>query len=83
MWLSKLKGNFAIDRAGLVGADGPTHHGVFDISYLRTIPHQIIAAPKDEQELRDMLFSAITTIRMLLLQFDILVAMPKVFLLLK
>ncbi|MCX8054898.1 MAG: 1-deoxy-D-xylulose-5-phosphate synthase [Ignavibacteria bacterium] len=57
--LQNLKVIFAIDRAGLVGADGPTHHGVFDISYLRTIPHQIIAAPKDEQELRDMLFSAI------------------------
>ncbi len=57
--LQNLKVIFAIDRAGLVGADGPTHHGVFDISYLRTIPNQIIAAPKDEQELRDLLFSAI------------------------
>ncbi|HOM05958.1 MAG TPA: 1-deoxy-D-xylulose-5-phosphate synthase, partial [Candidatus Kapabacteria bacterium] len=45
--LQNLKVIFAIDRAGLVGADGPTHHGVFDISYLRTIPNQIIAAPKD------------------------------------
>ncbi|MBU1100508.1 MAG: 1-deoxy-D-xylulose-5-phosphate synthase [Bacteroidetes bacterium] len=50
---------FAIDRAGLVGADGPTHHGAFDLSYLRLIPKMIIMAPKDEQELRDMLYSAI------------------------
>lgn len=57
--LQNLKVIFAIDRAGLVGADGPTHHGVFDITYLRSIPNQIIAAPKDEQELRDLLFSAI------------------------
>ncbi len=57
--LQNLKVVFAIDRAGVVGADGPTHHGVFDISYLRPIPRQIIAAPKDEQELRDMLYSAV------------------------
>lgn len=50
---------FAIDRAGLVGADGPTHHGTFDLSYLRMIPKMIIMAPKNEQELRDMLHSAI------------------------
>lgn len=57
--LQNLKVIFAIDRAGLVGADGPTHHGVFDLSFLRTIPNQIIAAPKDEQELRDLLYSAV------------------------
>ncbi len=57
--LQNLKVIFAIDRAGLVGADGPTHHGVFDISFLRSIPNQIIAAPKDEQELRNLLFSAV------------------------
>ncbi len=50
---------FAIDRAGLVGEDGATHHGVFDIAYLRIIPNMIIAAPKDEQELRNLLYSAV------------------------
>ena len=49
---------FALDRAGLVGADGHTHHGMFDLSYLRLIPNMIVMAPKDEQELRDMLFTA-------------------------
>ena len=49
---------FAMDRAGLVGADGPTHHGAFDISYLRLIPNMTIMVPKDEQELRDMLYTA-------------------------
>ncbi|MBX2992197.1 MAG: 1-deoxy-D-xylulose-5-phosphate synthase [Bacteroidetes bacterium] len=50
---------FALDRGGLVGADGPTHHGVFDLSYLRLIPEMVIMAPKDESELRDMLFTAV------------------------
>jgi 1-deoxy-D-xylulose-5-phosphate synthase len=50
---------FAIDRAGVVGADGPTHHGVFDIAYLRTIPNFQIAAPKDALELRAMLKKAL------------------------
>ena len=50
---------FAIDRAGIVGEDGATHHGVFDISYLRMIPNMIVMAPKDEQELRNMLYSAV------------------------
>ncbi len=57
--LQKLHVVFVMDRAGLVGADGPTHHGSFDISYLRYIPHIVIMAPKDEAELRDMLFTAI------------------------
>ncbi|MDH4227849.1 MAG: 1-deoxy-D-xylulose-5-phosphate synthase [Deltaproteobacteria bacterium] len=48
----------AMDRAGIVGADGPTHHGLFDVSYLRHIPNMIVAAPKDEAELRNMLWSA-------------------------
>ncbi|MFQ5798437.1 MAG: transketolase C-terminal domain-containing protein, partial [Bacteroidota bacterium] len=48
---------FAIDRAGLVGADGHTHHGVFDVAYLRCIPGMVIMAPKDESELRDMLYT--------------------------
>jgi 1-deoxy-D-xylulose-5-phosphate synthase len=50
---------FALDRAGLVGADGATHHGVMDLSYLRSIPNMVLMAPKDEQELRDMLYSAV------------------------
>jgi 1-deoxy-D-xylulose-5-phosphate synthase len=50
---------FALDRGGLVGADGPTHHGVFDLSYLRLIPDMVVMAPKDESELRDMLYTAI------------------------
>jgi len=50
---------FALDRAGLVGADGATHHGVLDIAYLRPVQNIVIMAPKDEQELRDMLFSAV------------------------
>jgi 1-deoxy-D-xylulose-5-phosphate synthase len=49
---------FALDRAGLVGADGPTHHGAFDLTYLRTVPGMVIMAPKDESELRDMLYTA-------------------------
>ena len=50
---------FALDRAGLVGADGPTHHGAFDLSYLRLIPGMVLMAPKDESELRDMLYTAV------------------------
>jgi 1-deoxy-D-xylulose-5-phosphate synthase len=50
---------FALDRGGLVGADGPTHHGVFDFSYLRPIPNIVLMAPKDENELRRMLKTAI------------------------
>jgi 1-deoxy-D-xylulose-5-phosphate synthase len=50
---------FALDRSGVVGADGPTHHGVLDIGYLRIIQGMVVMAPKDEQELRDMLYSAI------------------------
>jgi 1-deoxy-D-xylulose-5-phosphate synthase len=57
--LQKLHVVFVMDRAGLVGADGPTHHGVFDITYLRMIPGMVIMAPKDEAELRDMLFTAV------------------------
>ena len=50
---------FVLDRGGLVGEDGPTHHGCFDLSYLRFIPNMIVMAPKDENELRDMLWTAI------------------------
>ncbi|MCC6748614.1 MAG: 1-deoxy-D-xylulose-5-phosphate synthase [Deltaproteobacteria bacterium] len=56
--LQHLPVTFCMDRAGIVGADGPTHHGVFDISYLRMIPEMSLMAPKDEDELRHMLFTA-------------------------
>ncbi len=49
---------FCLDRAGLVGEDGATHHGVFDIAFLNCIPNLIIAAPKDAIELRNMMFTA-------------------------
>ena len=48
-----------IDRAGLVGDDGPTHHGVFDLSYLRLIPNMVVMSPKDENEFRMMIKTAI------------------------
>ncbi len=57
--LQKLHVVFVLDRSGLVGADGPTHHGVFDISYLCLIPGIVVMAPKDEAELRDMLYTAV------------------------
>jgi 1-deoxy-D-xylulose-5-phosphate synthase len=50
---------FAMDRGGIVGEDGPTHHGLFDISYLRSIPNMVVMAPKDENELRHMLATAV------------------------
>ncbi len=50
---------FVLDRGGLVGADGPTHHGAFDLTYLRLVPGMVVMAPKDETELRDMLLTAI------------------------
>lgn len=54
----KLNVMFAIDRAGLVGADGETHHGVFDIAYLRHLPNMTILMPKDENELQHMIYTA-------------------------
>ena len=57
--LQNLPVVFAIDRAGVVGSDGPTHHGVFDLSYLRSLPNMTIMAPKDENELQHMLQTAI------------------------
>ena len=56
--LQGLDVTLAIDRAGLVGQDGPTHHGTFDLSYLRCIPNMVIAAPSDENQCRQMLQSA-------------------------
>ncbi|KUG05008.1 1-deoxy-d-xylulose 5-phosphate synthase [hydrocarbon metagenome] len=58
--LQKLPVIFAIDRAGLVGEDGPTHHGVFDLAFLRNIPGMTIMAPADENELLDMFHTAFT-----------------------
>ena len=58
--LQELPVLFAIDRAGVVGSDGPTHHGVFDLSYLRQLPGLTVMAPKDENELQHMLFTALS-----------------------
>lgn len=55
---SESAGCFAIDRAGLVGADGPTHAGSFDLSYLRCIPNITVMTPADENECRQMLYTA-------------------------
>lgn len=57
--LQNLPVIFALDRAGLVGADGPTHHGVFDFAYLRSIPNMVIMAPKDENELQHAVKTAL------------------------
>lgn len=56
--IQKLPVVFCIDRAGVAGADGPTHHGLYDVAYLRTVPNMIISSPMNEQELRDMLYTA-------------------------
>ncbi|EDQ01847.1 1-deoxy-D-xylulose-5-phosphate synthase [Shewanella benthica] len=55
--LQKLPVLFAIDRGGIVGADGPTHQGAFDLSFMRTIPNMVIMAPSDENECRQMLYT--------------------------
>jgi len=57
--LQNLHVVMALDRGGLVGADGPTHHGVFDYSYMRSIPNMVVMAPKDENELQHMLKTAV------------------------
>ncbi len=56
--LQKLPVIFCLDRGGLVGEDGPTHHGVFDIAYMRTVPNIIVSAPMDEIELRNLMYTA-------------------------
>ena len=58
--LQSLPVIFAIDRAGIVGEDGPTHQGVFDLTYLRMIPNLVVMAPADENELQHMLYTAFT-----------------------
>jgi len=57
--LESLPVIFAVDRGGIVGEDGPTHHGLFDLSYLRSLPNMTVMAPKDENELRRMMVTAI------------------------
>ncbi len=57
--LQNLPVIFCMDRGGIVGEDGPTHHGTFDLSYLRIVPNMIVMAPKDEVELKDMLYTAV------------------------
>ena len=57
--LQKLKVVMCIDRAGLVGPDGPTHHGAFDLAYLRPIPNLVISAPFNEHELRNLMYTAV------------------------
>ena len=52
---------FCLDRGGLVGADGPTHHGAYDIAYMRCIPNMIVSAPMNEEELRNLMFTAVNT----------------------
>ncbi len=56
--IQKLPVVFCLDRAGLVGEDGPTHHGAYDIPYMRCIPHMIVSAPMNEEELRNLMFTA-------------------------
>jgi 1-deoxy-D-xylulose-5-phosphate synthase len=58
--IQKLPVVFCIDRAGFAGADGPTHHGLYDVPFMRAIPNMIISSPRNEQELRDMMFTAST-----------------------
>jgi 1-deoxy-D-xylulose-5-phosphate synthase len=56
--IQKLPVVFCLDRAGLVGDDGPTHHGVYDIAYMRCIPNMIVSSPMNEAELRDLMFTS-------------------------
>jgi len=57
--LQNLPVIFCLDRAGLVGEDGPTHHGLFDLAYLRSVPNMVVMAPRDENELQHMLYTAL------------------------
>ncbi len=57
--IERLRVVFAVDRGGIVGEDGPTHQGLFDLSYLRSLPNMVLMAPKDENELRQMLATAL------------------------
>lgn len=55
--LQQLPVIFCLDRAGFAGADGPTHHGAYDIAYMRCIPHMVVASPMDEEELRNLMYT--------------------------
>jgi 1-deoxy-D-xylulose-5-phosphate synthase len=57
--IQNLNVKFCLDRGGVAGGDGPTHHGLLDIAYLRGVPNLVLMAPKDEAELRDMLFTMV------------------------
>lgn len=59
--LQNLHVVFCLDRGGLAGADGPTHHGAYDIAYMRCLPNMVVAAPMNEQELRNMMFTGYKT----------------------
>ena len=67
--LQTLPVTFALDRAGLVGADGPTHHGAFDLAYLRSIPGLVVAAPRDANDLQHLLATAIDSDRPFALRY--------------
>lgn len=56
--LQKLNVVFCLDRAGLVGADGPTHHGAYDIAFMRCVPNLVVSAPMNEEELRNLMYTA-------------------------
>lgn len=56
--IQKLNVVFCLDRAGVAGADGPTHHGAYDIAYMRCIPNMVVSAPMNEEELRNLMFTA-------------------------
>jgi 1-deoxy-D-xylulose-5-phosphate synthase len=56
--LQKLQVVFCLDRGGVVGADGPTHHGAYDLAYMRSIPNMIVASPMNESELRNLMYTA-------------------------
>lgn len=67
--LQNLPVVFAVDRAGLVGDDGKTHQGAFDLSYLRGVPNMVVAAPKDQSEFQDMLYTAVTCGRVMAVRY--------------
>lgn len=67
--LQKLPVIMCLDRAGIVGSDGPTHHGAFDLAYMRCIPNLIIAAPRNEHELRNLMFTAKDTIKPFVIRY--------------
>lgn len=56
--IQKLPVVFCLDRAGVAGADGPTHHGAYDIAFMRCVPHMVVAAPMNEQDLRNLMYTA-------------------------